>query len=338
MASPSDINGSDYRPPGHQHSLFQEYCADCAVSPLCGEEATETACGDLSEYRNTSLHPASSSFTVEELSLASKSLVWGGIDDHSRAGLVVTSEPMPPLGIYAVDLRTALNRRSPGTRRGPIAFLLGRDDDLERVWGRRGRLGRDLSRKGYRCVVAPAFSTWHDDPPYTGLVSIARTAEVARAMSRQIPTIPSLAWRTDLDIQRLVDWLARSQPIPWVAIDLGARHQPTFGWLLEGVARAADSFAEGIGLCPALVAYGPGTIEHIRSVLDVWPSRVVFASQAPYLLALNGQRIDAELTRHEAPEYHRTELLQLNSIAFEHAIRHAAERKEDRFHRQETIA
>jgi hypothetical protein len=319
MATPSPSNASDYRPPGHQHSLFQRYCESCHISELCGETHAATACGDPSEYSSDVHHPVSSRFTAVDLALPKAVPTWGDLDLGSRSSIVVASEPNPPLDRYAVDLRTALRMRSPGQQGKPIAFLLGRDADLEQVWGRRGRLGRDLSRKGYQLAVAPGFSTWFEDPPYAGIVAVARTASSAFSIARQLPTIPTVVWRTDFDIHRQITWLGSTTPPRWISIDLGVRDRSEFNWLVEGVKRIAGEF-QARGPCPSLIAYGPGTLYRIRLVQDAWPESVVIASQMPYLVSTSGHRLTEELVRLEAPEYTHSELIQLNAATFEHAV------------------
>ena len=176
MTSPSSATGGpDYRPPCHQPSLFQQYCATCPGATICGERSTASACDDSAAYRSKAAHPTLLPLRSSELQLPSSGWQWGsvGIDGCT---IPITSRPTPPLRRFGTDLRTALDRAGPGTERNAVAFLLGRDSDLERVWTRRGSLGRQLREKGYTAAVAPAFSTWHDDPPYSGLLSVARSA------------------------------------------------------------------------------------------------------------------------------------------------------------------
>jgi hypothetical protein len=49
-------------------------------------------------------------------------------------------------------------------------------------------------------VIAPAFSLWWNDPPFESLHEMARTAEVATRLAKEIATIPTLVWRTLKDM------------------------------------------------------------------------------------------------------------------------------------------
>ena len=320
MNTSSGSGAAEYRPPPKQHSLFQSYCDLCGVEALCGENGTETACGHPAQYLPHRFHPTANPVSARDLLIPESNPPWSDIELTYRHSLVVASEPSPPIGPYGVDLKTALYRRGPGVAAGAIAFLLGRDTDLETAWSQRGRLGRVIAKKGFRAAVAPAFSTWHDDPPYEGLVSVARTVAVAQAMAPQIPTIPSLVWRTAKDIERQVSYLTRSDPPIWIAVDLGRSEEAVFQWLLEGLSLVARTFAQQAGSTPSLLAYGPGTTGRVARVQETWPAHVVIASQMPYLTAVSGRRLDSSLARIEAPEYSHRELIELNASVFEASV------------------
>jgi hypothetical protein len=231
-----------------------------------------------------------------------------------RCTIVITSDPHPPLSTFGVDLRTALERVGPSVGNQATAFLLGRDSDLEHLWNRRGSLGRMLRRKGYSTIVGPAFSTWLQDPPFSGVAAVARSAAVADALANELPTIPSLVWRTAVDIQRQVEWLGAG--VPQVTVDLGSRDDAHWGWLLNGVALLAAEFLGTLDRHPILIAHGPSTLDRIAQLCGTWQGRVIIASQMPYQVARSGYRLTTDFARVFDASVTRDELVAINAETF----------------------
>ena len=315
MDPPSASCRADYGPPASQHSLFQLYCDECPVAPICGELRAESACDDPAAYSPDALHPARHKVPLSEFALPQPRPDWGSLDTE-RSTIVICSDPNPPLAHFGVDLRTALQRVGPYANNQVVAFLLGRDEDLEHVWDRRGALGQILAKKGYRAVVAPAYSTWHDESPYAGLAAVARSAAVADAFASRLTTVPTVVWRTATDICRQVEWLCPGTPTV-VAVDVAARNSDHWLWLLEGIVILSSEFQQALGGVPHLVAHGPSTVTHIADVRDCWPGRITVASQMPAQVARSGSRLTPDFDREFDASETREDLLVANAATFD---------------------
>lgn len=219
-------------------------------------------------------------------------------------------------------LRIARRCSSPSEPIESIAVLLGEDRLLEHVWAKRGRLGQQLELAGFSSVVTPGFSTYWNDTPFASVVSIARSAQVAVALARHLPTIPTIVWRYHEDLDRWAAWIAAGE-VETICLDLGPLAPASwFSWGLDAARYLSEACRQIGGTTPRLLAHGPFTLERFAAVHDAWRGPVTFASQQPWSRAIHGRELDAQLNNVIADvRAPTTELLEVNAHNFEMAAR-----------------
>lgn len=296
--------GSGRRPRLEQASLFAgSYCTGCVVSAMCHAAGTDAACGDPAEYVS-SIHPARRSIRdPQELSL-SGSVEWSSVP-RLPAFLPVGDLGAPDgCGLRLVD---ALQLTSPAIRsrvrsrtQGAVAVLLGKDRWLARYTHHQGRIPNSLRDAGFGVAVAPGFSTWWEDSPLAALVAIKRSVAASTELNSKLPTIPTVVWRDEWDLNSWADWIGDNR-VASICIDLGTcRTENLWGWAMRGMKHLAGvlSAAER---CPRLVISGPATPDRFQDVFRAWPSDVCFLSQRPWRAARAGRVFTKGLDENIAP-------------------------------------
>jgi hypothetical protein len=317
---PGGLSQGHSRHSGEQQRLFPNRCGACPLFRICGERESATSCGDPAEYRMGALHPAIVEFHPgdEQRYEFPDPPLWAPSVELPLVVPVAPEGTREFMGATAMDAKAAL--ALDGRAAVPIACLAGDDQSLERIWLRRSRLGKDLASAGVRLVIAPPFSTWWSDPPFEGLHEIARTAEVASRLARQVNTVPSIAWRTWRDLQRWMTWFSRSPPTA-IAFDLSTlKHPEKWEWALDGLAKVERGFAS-MNCTPRLVAIGPSAVSRLRDLGTVWPHRITLASRAVWQLSKAGALQLADGTRLEAANEELSVLLQSNVAEMGKALR-----------------
>jgi len=298
-----------------------DWCATCPAAPtVCGSVGTRDACGSPAEYPATSLHPVNLSGPAPSALLELASLDGEMPPPAVRASsnvLVVTGGDSHRRG-DAIRLKTVLALGT-NTRRyeSRVAVLHGGDAQLIRLWNMRGRVGRLLVERGFSAVVGPAFSTWTDHSPWESVVAVAMSASMAAELSRHLPTVPSLIWRTHRDIDRQAQWLVANS-VSAVALHAGSmRRVSDWRWWLDGVRHLAKQFSKLNALVPHVLVNGPSTPERIAAVVAAWPGQTTFVTQQPWSCARHGRVLTTDLSEaHAARDESWTDLFDENCASF----------------------
>ena len=289
----SDIGWlNDYTPPSKNPRLYAaHYCPGCGVAEVCGEHNRETSCGDPSEYDPEDFHPATTSkqSLAQELRILPPPLSkWS--QPHLPPGLTIATDPRPVGPERFAVGASAVLRLNGSEGAGRIGVLVGSDIQIHKFWLQQGKLGKKLHHIGYDAVIAPAYSTWWRGTPLEGLVSLSRSMTMVRMLSRHVPVIPTIGWRTGRDIERWCEWVNVGQT-PSVAVHLGSRTKKAWGWNLVGVGILRQLLPEST----QLVVIGPSTKERISTLSRIWGSDISILSQRPWQLAQQGYRLDGGL-------------------------------------------
>ena len=208
-------------------------------------------------------------------------------------------------------LRQALGPRAWRHGHHAGACLIGSDRKHGRLMRRLGDLGPHLRQMNAAFAIAPAFSTWWTESPYSAADAMVRTAYVASELSRHAPTIPSIVWRTTRDMQHWAEWIDVTRP-PGLAVDLGtARADRDWATLASDLATLRANCG---GYVPRLVVSGPSTVARIAGISNVWPDLTII-SAFPDRVASAGSLLLDDLTSLPAPGLSRQELRVTNRTA-----------------------
>jgi hypothetical protein len=296
------------------------------VKKLCGEAFTASSCVHQSVYSADSIHPSdllSSKRARGQLRFPSPPNAWGSLPVESSLVVVKADRFLPHGSVLGVEIETAMRlvgRSDPNLATSSVALLMGSDRHLERLWKARGSLTPVLARL-FETVVGPAFSTWWSHTPLDGLIALKRSAEIARELALRGSAIPSVCWRNERDLYRWASWF-RECPPQEVAVHLSPfRNSDGWRWAVEGLHTFALALSRLGVPPPTLIAYGPSTEERMHEVGEVWPARVVIASQKPWRLARSGRLLRSDLTEVAEPSLSIDELCLLNAAAFDAAVR-----------------
>lgn len=310
----SDIGWLDeYGPPAKDRRLYAAaHCSRCGVADVCGEHASDSACGDPSEYDPEDLHPATTSrqSLVQELQILPPPLPRWDQPAVSTA-VTIANSARPGQGGFAISAGAVL-RPARGEGTGRLAVLVGTDPQIHKFWQQRGSLGPELRKIGYEGVIAPAFSTWWRGTPLEGILSLNRSMVMVRELARHLPVIPTLTWRTGKDLRRWCEWL-NVGAARVVAVHLGSRTNEGWRWNLRAVRGIRE-------LLPdrqiRLVAIGPSTVERISAVAAVWGGKLTVMSQRPWQLAQQGRVLTESLTFEKNVTMLRSDLAVRNAETF----------------------
>lgn len=312
---------SEYRPIVRAPLLpdiFGDACDRCGVTGLCGEAAGATACHSARELAQGYAHPDDPDFRPADLALPTRGFEWQALPEFGRT--LSEATPFAPLGTsHLAPLATALTSRSLPPLSDIGASLIGRDERLQKLWGQHGSLGATLRLRGYSYAIAPALSTWADATPLAGLYAVARTAAIASTLSRQIPTVPTLAWRNARDIERQVQWLEIDrQESPVIAVDVGARLSDQFEWIIQGVLIIASQLHHP-DRC-RLIAHGTANPSRIERLAQAWLGPLTIASSHPAHVARRGWLLDGDLVAAPAPDLTLVQCAAASIGAFDLAV------------------
>lgn len=311
-----------YAPPGQQ-SLFSRFCRGCPVKGICGEADSDTACVLPSAYPAESLHPVEfvrRRRMRRELSFPEPPERWADALEGMSLTVAASMPDMLDGHVRAVDLKAAMSyaaKDQPAHRHG-VAMLLGEDRLLERLWKAGGRYAEAFGNR-FEVAVGPAYSTWWRHTPLDGLVAVNRTAQMAVALARHLPTIPTVCWRTETDLRRWAAWFSKRPPAMICVHASTRRGHAAWSWGIDGIRILAQRFEEYGLNGTSLLAYGPSTVVRIREIAACWPWRVVVASQHPYQLARSFRTLDDDLSERAAPGRSREDLVIVNAAEYERA-------------------
>ncbi len=284
-----------YAPPSGPPRLFSIYCDTCAAACFCGEKNTGSACGDPSEYDEEDFHPARTPNVNRpgQLDLPPP-IIQSPIT--LPPGIVIAKAFLSgQAGRVAVHGDRLTGRRFQRVKNG-LACLVAEDPIIKKLWDRRARLGKRLAAAGFTTAIAPAYSTYWGSSPFDGHVAVRWSAEMAAHLSRSVSVVPTIAWRTEADLQRWAHWI-ESGSLSCIAIHLSKSTRREWDWMVQAVDILAGLFA----VPPHLLVIGPSTLPRIRRVADLWPSGLSVASTKPWLLAQHGRALNLDLSSSHVP-------------------------------------
>jgi len=197
--------------------------------------------------------------------------------------------------------------------------LIGDDTAIDALWRRQGSLGALFRDCNVDVVVTPGFSTWWADPPFAAIHAMARSAEFARSLGWQVPTVPTVVWRYLGDLDRWADWISATNA-PAICVDLALRSVVTQEWAARGVAHLASLLAKSEEVLPRLLAHGPSTANRIRGIAEAWPGNITFLSHDPYRKAIAGRRLNLDMSYALATNHRREDLVEHNARIFNVAV------------------
>lgn len=304
-------------PGREQPSLFQQHdrCVGCAGHEVCGAGGTDDRCGDPVEYRTGGVDVDSArAMTAGDFQLPT-GVTWRPLPEFGHALVIGTS--LTSFGCDAIRLKEFLGRcqrrsEQPDLRRH-VVVLHGLDQQLVRLGRFEGNLTRFLSAAGARAVIGPGFSTWWEWSPFESLLAVARSARFACELGRGVPTVPTVVWRHERDLDRWAAWISATRASA-ISVDLGTARSPArWSWALRGIDHLAMNIGSEARL--RLIANGPSTVERLVALREVWRSDLTFASQHPWHLAQGGKRLLDDLSgvRDDAD---RSELEEVNRNTF----------------------
>jgi hypothetical protein len=309
MGRRSSVSGWASRlPPGTgPPHLFATFCDSCAVSSLCGEIGTSTACGRPEDYDPEDLHPS------RDMVAAAAAELGQPISARPRAftsGLVIAKAFVPSEGgaiaIHADRLvSTSIRRVDDG-----IAVLLGNDQHLMNLWKRRSHLGLWLKDAGCGTVISPGFSMYWESSSFDGLLSMRMASEMARLLSRYVNVIPTIGWRTNRDLERWIEWI-NSGEVPALAVHFSTGKCREWDWMLEGV----DLLAKGVPTTTRLIAAGVSGRLRVQRIAATWPGPLTIASGKPWLAAKHGCLLLPNLRVKRVSRRVTTEILVQRNVA-----------------------
>lgn len=287
---------------------------------LCGEVLSDSACGDRTEYPANSWHPVSFQGKKPDSSawaFSSEWQFWTTLPTRLVTLPIAKTASVPGAADWGISLNAALKPNARADQLKRYAVLLGSDREIDLLWRRAGLYARRLRAGGYQAVIAPAFSTWWNRSPFDGLYELKRTEVMAKVLARRLPTIPSIAWRNERDIERWVLWLTKSL-VSEFCVDLGTfRTEASWKWALEGI-RLLDSLADRPR---TLVVAGPSRLPRIAEVGSAWPHRLIVASKHPWQLGIHGRRLLPKLREEPDLETSSSDLVQFNVETFDLEVR-----------------
>ena len=215
------------------------------------------------------------------------------------------------------------------TIKGSIATFFSRDKNFaRRVWEGEGALGPALVHSGYEAVIAPAYSTYWRSSPFVIQSAIARSASLAMALARHLPTIPTFVWSCDDDLLLQVRWAAASG-CRSIALDLGPLwSSQAWPWAVRAIEVTAASFTR-LGVRVQLVTNGVTSRAHIAEVCRTWPWEVSFLTRGVWVQSRKHRVLMPDLSPID-DETDRTadQLLLHNMQQIRHVIDEAARRRE----------
>lgn len=160
------------------------------------------------------------------------------------------------------------------------------------------------------------LSTRWSHSPFESLLNISHTASFAARLSDSLPTIPTVVWRSDIDLGRWAHWIGATRATH-VAVDLGTlRSSSGWSWAMNGLHVLADATADST---PHLLVHGPSTLSRLHQLAGLWPADLTFMSQRPWQLGLRGKRLAADLSDTE-DDHPRDVLIERNAEAYRKAV------------------
>lgn len=203
---------------------------------------------------------------------------------------------------YAVGLRRVISpdtarpypRFSTGAKAalglGPdsLAILVGYGEDplVEAFWTRRQELIAAIAEQGWDLVLAPNYSMYGNQPRAEHLLNFRRNLLVARDMAEAgIPAVPNIYWFRTEDLDRYLAWFADVEPAA-VAVNLQT-FRTDRDWeqmALPGLAYIAG----GLPTPTRLIATGSSRADRIRTLVELFGSRLHLVSQNPLQYARHG--------------------------------------------------
>jgi hypothetical protein len=194
---------------------------------------------------------------------------------------------------------------------GAVALVLvgvASDELLAAAWP---HLAAGRTAAGFDLVLAPAWSVYDDDPRLEHLFAFRQSLQVAIALARSNPVVPTLHWSRRHDLDRQLLWARRCRA-RGVGIDcstLPGRRR----WL---EVRAAMTYIRAALPGVQLHVQGPATAERLRDVVRLGATTVY--THRPAALARARRVLGEDLRDRPGPDDPAECLL----ISIEHMARH----------------
>lgn len=268
------------------------YCASCPAHPVCAAVNTDSACGSPAEYPQTSAHPEYLAHTARREDFAFPPFQSGDrTGTIPRGPLLTVSDGTLTPNVKLHDLLAAVRRTSRNDHTGNLAVLHGPDKYLHALLRYRGSLGQRLAEAGFTAAIAPGYSTWDQHTPFEALLAQALTARIATELDANLPTVPTVIWRTHGELTRWTTWVIENNRQA-IALHPGPlRTASEWAWWTDGLVvlrellhrRPMHAFVNG-----------PCTHARFADVIRIWGTDVSFMTQQPWATAIKGKLINPD--------------------------------------------
>ena len=184
-----------------------------------------------------------------------------------------------------VDVHQAL-----GLRPGQLAVLVGYADDplVEAFWTDRHSLIPAIAAQGWDLVLAPNYSMFGNQPRAEHLLNFRRNLLIAAEMAAAgIPAVPNLYWFRKEDLDRYLEWCARTRPAA-VATNLQTlRTEGDWEFGLPGLTYLAQNLRPTV----AVIVTGASRRDRIGILAELFGARLHLVSQNAQQYARHGAQM-----------------------------------------------
>lgn len=305
----SDIGWRRKQPPGTgPPHLFAVYCDACQLASSCGEKETSSACGHPTEYESEDFHPAKDLLLPQDLAFPPPPRP--GNPTLPPAMIVAKAFVGSQGGLLGVHADRLTGRRFQSVENG-LAVLLGNDKHLLKLWDHRAKLGQRLRDAGFNTAITPSFSMYWHSPSYDGLLTMRLAAGMALLLSREISVIPTINWRTELDLRNWVRWLEGGN-VRCFAVHFSVATAEQWTWMLNGIEMLNRLFSHPTHL----VAVGISSVGRIQRLAIAWDGPLTIASGKPWQAAQKGRSLGSDLREVRRKSRTKAQLVDENTATF----------------------